>query len=141
MITIYQTPSCSSSKKAIKWLINNEIEYNEQRIEFVSKDELVKILKITDRGIADIIKHPSDTKSTYKSNKLYTLNFNDALTYLQVYPELLRTPILISHKKLLVGYNSEEIRKFLPSKYRRLIHPKYKKIKSTLLNLSVDFIS
>lgn len=50
--------------------------------------------------------------------KLYSLSFSEALNYLLLYPELLRTPIIFSENKLLVGFNSDEIRKFIPSVYR-----------------------
>jgi hypothetical protein len=33
-------------------------------------------------------------------------------------PGLLRIPLIIDEKRLQVGYNEEEIRKFLPRKYR-----------------------
>ncbi len=37
---------------------------------------------------------------------------------IQEYPGLLRRPIIIDEKRLQVGYNEDEIRRFLPRKVR-----------------------
>jgi regulatory protein spx len=39
--------------------------------------------------------------------------------YSQENPELLKTPLILEGNKLLVGYNKEQIRIFLPKIYRR----------------------
>lgn len=35
-------------------------------------------------------------------------------------PTLLRRPLIVDHKRLQVGYNDDEIRKFLPRKKREI---------------------
>ncbi|WP_338962272.1 ArsC/Spx/MgsR family protein [Lactococcus garvieae] len=118
-ITIYEKPSCSSSRVALIWLDNHNLEYEKLRMNSISFKHLVSILKMTECGLDDIVRTqrtPAVIKKKVK--KLYSLTFSEALNYLLLYPELLRTPIIFSENKLLVGYNSEEIRKFIPKAYR-----------------------
>lgn len=118
-ITIYEKPSCNSSKIALRWLDNYNIEYEKLRINSISFNHMVSILKMTECGLEDIVRtQRAPVVVKKKVKKLYSLSFNEALNYLLLYPELLRTPIIFSENKLLVGFNSDEIRKFIPSVYR-----------------------
>ncbi|MFQ6324169.1 ArsC/Spx/MgsR family protein [Lactococcus garvieae] len=44
---------------------------------------------------------------------------NEAINYIKVNPDFLRSPIIIEKDKVLIGYNPEQIRMFLPKEYRR----------------------
>ncbi|QQC73869.1 hypothetical protein I6I20_03650 [Lactococcus garvieae] len=44
---------------------------------------------------------------------------NQAIDYIKVNPNLLKSPIMIEKNKVLIGYDPEQIRMFLPQKYRR----------------------
>ncbi|WP_270318311.1 ArsC/Spx/MgsR family protein [Lactococcus petauri] len=46
-------------------------------------------------------------------------SLNEGINYLKVNPNLLRSPIIIEKDKVLIGYNPEQIRMFLPQAYRR----------------------
>ncbi|MFQ6322512.1 ArsC/Spx/MgsR family protein [Lactococcus garvieae] len=59
-------------------------------------------------------------KTQNKVQEIYSLSFNDALRYLQLHPEILRTPIVITPKKILIGFHNEEICQFVPHVQR---HP------------------
>ena len=50
------------------------------------------------------------------------MTLNDALFYIQAHSEVLRTPIIISQKKILVGFNSDDIRQFIPHTNRTLMN-------------------
>lgn len=120
MITIYQRSSCGSSQKAMHWLDNNRISYKKSNIECLSHKQLITILKLTDNGMEDIVKSQGNAKTKSKVKVLNQLKFNDALNYLQFHSEILRTPIIVSHKKLLIGFHSENIRQFIPHNNRML---------------------
>ena len=47
------------------------------------------------------------------------MTLNEALDYLLSNSDLLPTPIIMDEKNFLIGYNENEIRKFLPKKLRR----------------------
>lgn len=47
------------------------------------------------------------------------MTLNEALDYLLSNSDLLPTPIIMDGKNFLIGYNENEIRKFLPKELRR----------------------
>lgn len=62
---------------------------------------------------------PPDPKYS-KSWDLDDLPLKDLLTLVQENPGLLRRPIMIDEKRLQVGFNEDEIRRFLPRDVRQL---------------------
>lgn len=120
MIILYFKIKCSSSRKAHKWFNKFGIPINSIPINKISKKDIIHILAITDKGIDGIIKRPvgNNSKISTDISRLENLNFNDAINYLKTHPELLKTPIIIENNKILIGYNINEIRKFLPRTYR-----------------------
>ena len=121
MVTLYTSPSCTSCRKAKAWLQENGIPFKERNIfsEPLNIDEIKNILRMTEDGTEDIIS---------KRSKAYSkLNVDlDELPMKQLYklisknPGLLRRPIIVDEKRLQVGYNVDEIRRFLPRQVREL---------------------
>lgn len=121
MVTLYTSPSCTSCRKAKAWLQENGIPFKERNIfsEPLNIDEIKNILRMTEYGTEDIIS---------KRSKVYSkLNVDlDELPMKQLYklisknPGLLRRPIIVDEKRLQVGYNEDEIRRFLPRQVREL---------------------
>lgn len=118
MITVYYKKSCTSSKKAIKWLDNHNIKYNKCIISKISQKDLIHVLSLTDNGLESIVKTQGQSKIKKKIASLYELTFNGALDYLKSNSEILRTPIIFSDKKLLIGYHDVEIRQFISKKLK-----------------------
>nr|WP_238582727.1 ArsC/Spx/MgsR family protein [Lactococcus garvieae] len=87
----------------------------------MTRNDLVKILKDSDEGLIDIVKRPGKSSMEVKEALRYMeyLSFNEALDFLLTHPYVLQTPIIIDDHSLLIGYNEDEIRKFLPKAYRR----------------------
>ncbi|KHO12702.1 regulatory protein spx [Latilactobacillus curvatus] len=52
--------------------------------------------------------------------KIDDLSINELLDLVQKNPGLLRRPIILDEKRLQVGYNEDEIRRFLPREVRAL---------------------
>lgn len=61
MIVVYTTPGCASCRKARNWLDKYNITYEEQNIfqQPPTTEEIVKILKLTERGTEEIISRRS----------------------------------------------------------------------------------
>lgn len=119
MVTLYITPSCTSCRKARAWLEEYQIEYVERNIisEPLTAEEIKSILRLTEDGTEEII---STNSKTYQQ-----LNVDiDSLPLKELYeliienPTILRRPIIQDHKRLQVGYNEDEIRRFLPRSLR-----------------------
>ncbi|WP_346349677.1 ArsC/Spx/MgsR family protein [Lactococcus petauri] len=120
MITIYYNKSDASSKRVLKWMDIHQVAYESYSIKKISKEDLVKILSLTDKGIKEILKQKKcSSQNQVKIEKLYGMNMDEALSYITFHPELLCTPIIFSDNKILVGYNEVEIRQFIPRRFRK----------------------
>ncbi|MEX1865664.1 transcriptional regulator Spx [Tetragenococcus halophilus] len=121
MLTLYTSPSCTSCRKARAWLQEHEIPFVERNIfsEPLTSDELTNILQMTEDGTEEIISTRS--KVFQKLNiDLDDLPLNELLKLVQENPGLLRRPIRIDDKRLQVGFNEDEIRRFLPRDVRQM---------------------
>ncbi|MRX73616.1 transcriptional regulator Spx [Bacillus lacus] len=119
MVKLYTSPSCTSCRKAKAWLEEHEIPYTERNIfsEELSLQEIKEILRMTEDGTDEIISTRSKIFQKLNVN-LETMPLQDLFHLIQENPGLLRRPIIIDEKRLQVGYNEDEIRRFLPRKVR-----------------------
>ncbi|MEN2767046.1 transcriptional regulator SpxA [Ornithinibacillus xuwenensis] len=119
MVTLYVTPSCTSCRKAKAWFQNNNIPFKERNIfsEPMSFDEIKSILRLTEDGTEEII---SERSKVFKEIDvdIDQLPMKELYQLIQENPGLLRRPIIIDEKRLQVGYNEDEIRRFLPRSVR-----------------------
>lgn len=128
MIKVYYRGSCGSSKHALAWFQDHDIKVQTNRISQINHRVLVNFLVLSDEGMKDIIKRPSRSSNNVKQNLKHVveMNFDKAIFFLLNHTELLQTPLIMDETNFLAGYNEEEIRKFLPKKYRDYIR-KYSK--------------
>ncbi|WP_034550772.1 transcriptional regulator SpxA [Carnobacterium funditum] len=121
MVTIYTSPSCTSCRKARAWLEENNITYKERNIfsEPLDIPEIKSILRMTEDGTEEIISTRS--KAFQELNiDLEELPLQELFALIQENPGLLRRPIMVDEKRLQVGYNEDEIRRFLPREVRAI---------------------
>ena len=121
MVDLYVSPSCTSCRKARAWLEKHNIPFKERNIfsEPLTKKELLRILRMTENGTEEIISTRSRAFQQLKIN-LDDLSIDQLLDLVEKNPSLLRRPIIMDDRRLQVGYNEDEIRRFLPRKVRRL---------------------
>ncbi|MGX6979836.1 transcriptional regulator SpxA [Vagococcus elongatus] len=121
MLTLYTSPSCTSCRKARAWLVEQEIPFKERNIfsEPLDISELKEILRMTEDGTEEIISTRSKVFQKLDMD-LDDLPLDELLKLVQKNPGLLRRPIMIDEKRLQVGFNEDEIRRFLPREVRAL---------------------
>ena len=121
MVTLFLAPSSGSSRKARAWLTAHQIPFVECNlaVEPLSLAEIKSILKMSENGTDDII---SKRFKAYQALNidLDELSLSQLTTLIQTHPGLVRRPIILDDKRILVGYNEDEIRRFLPRQVRRL---------------------
>jgi len=119
MVTLYTSPSCTSCRKAKAWLEEHDIAYKERNIfsEPLTIDEIKEILRMTEDGTDEIISTRSKVYQQLDVD-IDTLPLKDLFNLIQKNPGLLRRPIILDEKRLQVGYNEDEIRRFLPRTVR-----------------------
>jgi regulatory protein spx len=123
MVTIFTTPSCGSCRKAKAWFEKHQIDYFERNIlaNPLTIDEIKSILRLTEEGTDEIISTNSKVFQelnvdidSLPLNVLYNLIINN--------PKMLKRPIMIDEKRLQVGYNEDEISRFLPRRLRTYVN-------------------
>ena len=121
MVTLYTSPSCTSCRKARAWLQEHDIPFTERNIfsDPLSVDEIKNILRMTEDGTEDIISKRSKAYQSLKVD-LNALPMKALYKLISENPGLLLRPIIMDDKRLQVGYNEDEIRRFLPRQVREL---------------------
>ena len=121
MVTLYTSPSCTSCRKARAWLEEHNIPFEERNIfsNPLNVDEIKQILQMTEDGTEEIISKRSKIFQDLDID-LDELPLQKLYTLIQKNPGLLRRPIMMDSKRLQVGYNEDEIRRFLPRDVRTL---------------------
>ena len=121
MLIIYTAPSCTSCRKAKAWLIEHEIPHIDRNVFTTPLDatELKALLALSENGTEDLI---SERSKVYKKLNIDfdSLSMKELLSIVQENPSLLRRPIIADDKRLLIGFNEEEIRVFLPRKIKQM---------------------
>ena len=120
MVTLYISPSCTSCRKARAWLEANAIPYKERNVfkEPLTRDEIKNILRMTEDGTEEIISTRSKLFSELDIS-LDDLSLGELIEMIQKQPALLKRPLMIDEKRMQVGYNEDEIRRFLPHEVRQ----------------------
>ncbi|HDR4723497.1 transcriptional regulator Spx [Bacillus cereus group sp. Sample62] len=129
MVVLYTTTSCSSCRKAKAWLEENQIDYTEKNIvsNSMTVDELKSILRLTEEGATEIISTRSKTFQDLNIN-IDELSLNEFYKLIIEHPLMLRRPIMLDEKRLQIGFNDEEIRKFLPRSVRTFLNIELQKL-------------
>lgn len=120
-VKLFTATSNISCQKAIEWLNKYEIPYEEKNLSTVSItiEEIQEILSLTTEGTEEIISKKAQAVKKLKVEiDINTLSLSQFYEVIMKNPEILHLPIIHGGKKIQVGYNEEEIRKFLPRSFR-----------------------
>lgn len=104
---LYQYPKCTTCKKTVKWLEENNISYTSRNIkeENPSYDEL---LEIYEKSGLPLKKFFNTSGLLYRSmglkDKLNTMSDEEMLKLLATDGMLVKRPILITESAVLVGF-------------------------------------
>jgi regulatory protein spx len=123
MVTVFTTPSCGSCRKAKAWFEEHQIDYIERNIiaNPLTIDEIKSILRLTEEGTDEIIS--TNSKVFQELNvDIESLPLNALYKLIIDNPKMLRRPIIIDEKRLQVGYNEDEISRFLPRRLRTFVN-------------------
>ncbi|QWU45991.1 MULTISPECIES: transcriptional regulator SpxA [Bacillus] len=129
MVILYTTASCASCRKAKAWLEEHQIDYIEKNIvsNSMTADELKSILRLTEEGATEIISTRSKIFQELNIN-IEALSLNEFYKLIIEHPQMLRRPIMLDEKRLQIGFNEEEIRKFLPRSVRTFLNIELQKL-------------
>lgn len=118
-IKIYGSTNRSTTK-ARKWFESQNIRVHFTNIDYhaLSTGEISHILSLTEDGTDEIIAKKSKAYKDLNLN-FEELSLNSLFEYIKSFPKLVRTPLIFNEDKLQVGYDEQEIRKFIPKQDRK----------------------
>lgn len=122
MIQLYMTPKYPASIKAKEWLENHDLDFKEvnpltQPSEL--REQLIHITSLLEGNIYDLISTRSKRYRSLK-NVIEDLSFTQLIDCLISEPRLIRQPLIFDEVNLQIGFNSTEIRTFIPRHIRQV---------------------
>lgn len=122
MIEVYYLSNTNSGRTAMNWLESHNLHYVERKITKkvpIEVHEVKKILALAENGFDDI------NNARTKRFKALEIDEDECSTEYLIdilikNPSIIKLPIVIDEKKLVIGFNEREIRCFLPKEYRRM---------------------
>ena len=119
MIILYTSPGCASCRKAKQWLKENNLPFVEKNIftTLLKEDEIKYLLQRTENGTEDIISTRSKVFQEMNVD-LNDMGLNELVQFIRENPSIMKRPIILNEKNLVVGYDDDEITSFVPSELR-----------------------
>ena len=111
MVLFIEYPKCSTCKKAKKWLLDNNIEFEDRNIveDTPTKEELKKWIKESKK---DIKKFFNTSGLKYKElnlkEELTNMTDEEKIKLLSSDGMLIKRPLVITENKILTGFREEE---------------------------------
>lgn len=122
MVIIYTSPGCASCRKAKQWLRDNKISFVEKNIfsNVLKEGEIKYLMSRCENGTEDIISTRSKAfQNLHRGVDDFTLN--ELVTLIQKNPSILKRPIMLAEKTMVIGYDDDEITAVTPSNLRQPI--------------------
>jgi len=121
LLKIYVEKNNSSSRKLIKWLKRQKIDYEERYIDTkpLSEDELLNIMSFTENGFDDLFSYRAMKDMNLDEDSVDSLSVKELVRLMVKNPRLIRKPFAIKGKKMIVGYGKDQVQTLIP-KERRL---------------------
>lgn len=119
MIILYTAPGCASCRKAKQWLKDNDMKFTEKNIftTLLKEDEIKYLLQRTENGTEDIISTRSKAFQQLHMD-LDDLSIKELVSFIQKNPSVLKRPIMINERSIVIGYDDDEITALIPAQLR-----------------------
>lgn len=122
MIILYTSPGCASCRKAKQWLKDNQLPFVEKNIftTMLKEDEIKYLLSRCENGTEDIISVRSKAFQQLDCD-IEDLSVSRLVEIVKQSPSILKRPIMISEKNMVVGYDDDEITAMVPQALRNVV--------------------
>ena len=122
MIILYTSPGCASCRKAKQWLKDNQLPFVEKNIftTMLKEDEIKYLLSRCENGTEDIISVRSKAFQQLGCD-IDDLSVSALVDIVRKSPSILKRPIMISEKSMVVGYDDDEITTMVPQALRNVV--------------------
>jgi len=111
MITLYGIPNCDTIKKARKWLKDNDVDYEFHDYKKLGVPE--KALKnwVKQVGWETLLNKRGTTWRKLDDNTKNSVDEKSAIQIMLANPSIIKRPVLIDNKNILVGFKTDEYAK------------------------------
>ncbi|MCF0259954.1 MAG: transcriptional regulator Spx [Erysipelotrichaceae bacterium] len=119
MVIIYTSPGCPGCRKAKKWMKENHISFAEKNIfsNILKEAEIKYLLSRCENGTEDIISTRS--KAFQNLNRdINDLSVRELVKFIRDNPSVLKRPIMLTEKAMVIGYDKDEITAVVPETMR-----------------------
>lgn len=122
MIILYTSPGCASCRKAKQWLKDNQLPFVEKNIftTMLKEDEIKYLLSRCENGTEDIISVRSKAFQQLDCD-IEDLSVSRLVEIVKKSPSILKRPIMISEKSMVVWYDDDEITAMVPQTLRNIV--------------------
>lgn len=123
MIKIYQKSSSNqSAERVTSWFKKRNIPYVVISKTSLCKEDIVRVLELSNKGFEEIIVSESKAPKLYSELRsscgMDQISTEQMIQFILKNQQLLRSPITFDDRRLLIGYNNEDIRTFIPWRLR-----------------------
>lgn len=108
MITVYGIPNCDSIKKARKWLKDNAIVYEFHDYKKMGVPEKELKIWVKQVGWEVLLNKRGTTWRKLDDRTRESVNQSSAIQIMLDNPSIIKRPVLVKAKKVLVGFNKDE---------------------------------
>ncbi len=115
MVKIYYSPSCSSCRKVLQWFKEQNLPYESKDIFSgkLTKNDIIQILYKSENGTTDIISTRSKIITENKID-IDSMKISELIDFVLKNPSVLKRPIIVDDRRVVTGYNEDDITVFLP---------------------------
>lgn len=127
MITLISAKNNASVQKMKNWFIFYGLEFQEVNISSTPQDlkreQVIQMVGLCEEGFSDIL----STRKRLPEHLEYwmaafeDMSFNQAVSLIVDNPCVLCTPIAFDERRIQVGFNIDDMRKFIPDIHRKIV--------------------
>lgn len=119
MIKFYcLTPHATHLKLNEDWLKNHGLAYEKILHSKITVHDFELMLSLSDNGFRDILRETPENLAFIKKMNNSNMKLHDAINLILEKPCRLRNPILLDDRHCVTGFNSDELRTFIPREKR-----------------------
>ncbi|MBL1321087.1 MAG: ArsC family reductase [Methylophaga sp.] len=113
MTTLYGIKNCDTVRKARRWCEANNIDFQFHDFRVDGLDEITIGKWLESVSWETLLNKRSRTWQNIDQNKKDTLNQNNAITLMLENPTLIKRPILMTGRDIIVGFNIMDYEKLI----------------------------
>lgn len=120
---LYKKKEDIAVKKVEKWLKCHNLNYKLITPKMINESTIYHMLYCSNDGFSELLVSKIKAEKVWRNHpraEIDRIKVSEMVEEVLQDPYLLKSPILFDKEKLLAGFNTEEIRKFIPRLYRAI---------------------